>query len=319
MQDPHDVHALAIAAVPVGSRVLDVGCADGSLSQHLAARGAFVVGVDFDKEALRVAEATLASVSHIDLEHDLDQQLIELIARHGGTKFDCILAMDVLEHVRNPSAVLRSLVTFCLADHGRLILSLPNIAHGSVRLALLEGKFEYQPTGLLDETHLRFFTQTSVDALLAECDLTSIIEVAVGRDILATEVAVNADSISPDVLVDIRRDPHAYTYQFFRVATRKGLALPGQMELYNLVRSSNEVAEQQQHRQQIESLEATIAELRSRLTSQSQQLQGALADTSEAKLVSEQTKAHLELVYKSHTWKIGSLLLRPLRLAKRQK
>ncbi len=84
----------------------------------------------------------------------------------GDEKFDVVLFSDVLEHLVNPSKVLVS-VRSILAPGGVVCASIPNIAHGSVRLSLLQGEFRYREKGLLDGTHLRFFTRAGIEELFA--------------------------------------------------------------------------------------------------------------------------------------------------------
>jgi 2-polyprenyl-3-methyl-5-hydroxy-6-metoxy-1,4-benzoquinol methylase len=85
-----------------------------------------------------------------------------------------VLLADVLEHTRNPMSVLKKVGDW-LAENGIIILSVPNVAHLSVRLSLLAGRFDYMERGILDKTHLKFFTRNSIDNLLKEIGY-SIIE-----------------------------------------------------------------------------------------------------------------------------------------------
>src|SRR5207247_10606372 len=77
---------------------------------------------------------------------------------------------DVLEHPENPLAVLRGLLPY-LEEEGHVLLSLPNIAAWTVRLALLRGSFDYEPSGILDDTHLRFFTRETAQRLATDAGL----------------------------------------------------------------------------------------------------------------------------------------------------
>ncbi len=73
-------------------------------------------------------------------------------------KYDLIILLDVLEHLENPWEILNSLRTNFLSPSGYVVISIPNVAHWTVRLKLLRGYFKYSKTGILDKTHLRFFT-----------------------------------------------------------------------------------------------------------------------------------------------------------------
>src|SRR5205823_7166679 len=86
----------------------------------------------------------------------------------GG--FDAIVCADVLEHLRDPAAALAA-VRHALAPDGEVVISIPNVAHLWVRLSLLAGRFDYAERGILDRTHLRFFTRRTLLALLARAGL----------------------------------------------------------------------------------------------------------------------------------------------------
>ncbi|HXH23907.1 MAG TPA: class I SAM-dependent methyltransferase [Vicinamibacterales bacterium] len=163
--DPDESHALVLALVPPGRKVLDIGCATGYLSDALAARGCRVVGVEIDPRAAAVAR-----------QRGLDVRvgpLAQVMNRSEQGTFDCLVFADVLEHVVDPRTFLQGALRF-LRPHGVVVVSVPNVAHWSVRLALCRGQFDYTPTGLLDETHLRFFTADSLERLLAGCGLTVV-------------------------------------------------------------------------------------------------------------------------------------------------
>ncbi len=147
--------------VSAASRVLDLGCWTGRLGEKLKQeKNCFVVGVDNLPEALATAKKRLDKVLAVDLE-----QPEKLTKGLGDEAFDYILALDVLEHLGNPAKLLPSLKPF-LKNSGRMIVSVPNVANIDIRKNLLFGKFEYVPAGILDETHRRFFTLSSIQSLL---------------------------------------------------------------------------------------------------------------------------------------------------------
>src|SRR5207302_3348121 len=146
---PGSAHNLVLGLVEPGSRVLEFGCATGYMSQALRDRlGASVIGVELNAEAAQLAAAHCERVLVGDAEE------LDLEAELGGERFDAILFADVLEHLRDPAAVLRR-VRPLVAEGGVVVASIPNVAHASVRLALLGGSFRYREQGLLDESHLR--------------------------------------------------------------------------------------------------------------------------------------------------------------------
>jgi 2-polyprenyl-3-methyl-5-hydroxy-6-metoxy-1,4-benzoquinol methylase len=133
-----------------GRRVLETGCSTGFLSRHLVERGCTVTGVEVDHEAAEQARRWCERVVVADLNQS------DWVARVGGS-YDTILFGDVLEHLVDPEGTLRRAAEV-LDPKGRIIICLPNIAHWTIRANLLRGKFEYTSTGILDVTHLRFFT-----------------------------------------------------------------------------------------------------------------------------------------------------------------
>jgi 2-polyprenyl-3-methyl-5-hydroxy-6-metoxy-1,4-benzoquinol methylase len=156
-------HRLVLDAVADGARVLDVGCATGYLAAELAARGCTVVGVEFDPVAAQQARAVCRHVVAGDLESEATRaDVARAVADAGGV--DTVICADVLEHLRDPWAVLGWLRTL-LDPGGRAVISVPNIAHWTVRRELLRGRFDYTGFGLLDRTHLRFFTRASASEL----------------------------------------------------------------------------------------------------------------------------------------------------------
>lgn len=130
----------------------------------------------------------------------------------GTSRFDVVLASDVLEHLKDPLRCLRQAAQF-VAPGGRIILSIPNFAHADVRLSLLAGNFEYAEMGLLDRTHIKFFTRRSLENLIAAAGLVPIKWHRTERAIGESEIPL------PPELIDWGRqafanDPEAETYQW---------------------------------------------------------------------------------------------------------
>jgi len=151
--DPMEAAGMIAGLTPLNKRVLDIGCGTGSLSRLLVdLRGAQLVGIEPD-----LARATTAQARGIDARHGFfDEAMVQNLG-----KFDVVIFADVLEHLPDPAAVLR-LTRQVLAPGGVVIASIPNIAHWTVRWELLWGRFDYQSCGIMDATHLRWFTEQSV-------------------------------------------------------------------------------------------------------------------------------------------------------------
>jgi hypothetical protein len=95
-----------------------------------------------------------------------------------------------------------------------VVASIPNIAHGSVRLALLAGRFDYQELGLLDSTHVRFFTRSSIEELFREAGMVPIDVRRTTAGFFDTPVPVTESEFPPEVVDAVLADPESSTYQF---------------------------------------------------------------------------------------------------------
>jgi SAM-dependent methyltransferase len=168
--DPHSSHSLILSRLGEGRgrRALDVGAADGFLAERLTARGWSVTALERDPELAARAHGRCKEVVVADLE-----SAPPLL--HG--LYEAIVYGDVLEHLSDPAAVLRALDQ-TLAPGGTVIVSVPNVAHLWVRLSLLAGRFDYADRGILDRTHLRFFTRRTLLDLLRSAGLR-VVELAV--------------------------------------------------------------------------------------------------------------------------------------------
>ncbi len=151
--------------------VLDVGCGVGLNGAAARRKGARVTGIEIVPTSIARARQVLDEVLPLDIESDAS-------IRDGlaGRSFDLMLFGDVLEHTVDPARVLRRLAAH-LEDEGHVIVSLPNVAAWTVRMGLLAGRFDYEPSGILDDTHLRFFTRRTAEEMVE----------AAGLEVLRTE------------------------------------------------------------------------------------------------------------------------------------
>jgi glycosyltransferase involved in cell wall biosynthesis len=159
-EDRHSSHAQVIRMIPPrGARILDVGCGPNDLAKFLKKEGNEIVGVD------KYVPPPGESPRTMDIQKDLDEDF----TLPFGREFDYILFLDVLEHLKDPARVLAKARDY-LKPGGRIIVSLPNVAHWSVRFSLLIGRFSYGERGILDRTHLHFYTGYSARQLLREAN-----------------------------------------------------------------------------------------------------------------------------------------------------
>ena len=148
------------------SRILDVGVAAGYLGKILKQRGHHLVGIESDPRVAAEARA------HYEYLHVVDVEQFEF---PQGAEFDYILFADVLEHLRDPVELLRRVLP-CLNAGGEIIISLPNVANLFIRVNLMFGRFEYGERGILDKTHLRFFTLATMRQMIhdASCRIVEL-------------------------------------------------------------------------------------------------------------------------------------------------
>ncbi|MSP25897.1 MAG: methyltransferase domain-containing protein [Myxococcales bacterium] len=152
----------AIAWVPEGSRVLELGCAGGYIGEILMRqRGCSVDALEID-----AASAELARTRGLTVWQGSLDDMAFVNGALEGRSYDAIVATDVLEHLREPELVLAAMHRW-LAPGGVAIVAVPNIAAWSMRVQLgVRGNFDYEDTGQLDRTHLRFYTWESFIALV---------------------------------------------------------------------------------------------------------------------------------------------------------
>lgn len=148
-----------------GLEVLDVGCGFATTSERIQALGNRVTGVELSPGAVGVARERLERVVEKDL-----QDVAGVAAELGEARFDVIIFADVLEHLAWPLPVLEAYLAF-LKPGGHILVSLPNVGLWSVRAMHLLGRWDYQDTGVLDRTHLRFFTRRTARQLLESAGL----------------------------------------------------------------------------------------------------------------------------------------------------
>jgi O-antigen biosynthesis protein len=156
--NPFSVHKKIIHFIGQNKKVLDVGCSVGNLSKEMMQNNCKVVGIEFDPNAAQEAKSYCQEIIIGDVESiKLDQKY--------ENYFEVIVFADILEHLKEPSSVLKKFKKY-LKDDGYIIISVPNIANWKIRFKLLFGNFDYDEYGILDNSHLRFFNEKSVKKLI---------------------------------------------------------------------------------------------------------------------------------------------------------
>ncbi len=189
-------------------RVLELGSAVGSMTRLMKENnGCTVVAMELDPAMARMAEPycermVVGNVESMDLD-----------AAFGEDRFDVIVAADILEHLYDPWACLRKIRKF-LRPEGYLVISVPNVAHNALLAQLLSGRFPYQEKGLLDRTHLRFFTRLNLqDMLLSSGYLPARWERNTVAE-SATEFGCDWEKTPDRLRQSLADNPDGQTYQF---------------------------------------------------------------------------------------------------------
>ncbi len=164
LSDPYSSHTIIASALQrsglAGCRILELGVGDATLTEVMHRAGGEVFCVEMDPQFAELARPFAREVITANAEglnYRLEQE----------TKYDIIIAADILEHLADPETILSRLKAG-LRRGGVLVVSLPNVANLYVRLNLLLGRFPYHTKGLLDQTHLRFYTLASMRKLLVK-------------------------------------------------------------------------------------------------------------------------------------------------------
>ena len=193
-------HTLILQKVRPGSVVLEFGAYTGIMTNYMKSQlGCDVYICDIDETTMQVAKE-FAKGSWLG---DLDT--LQWAKAFEPVKFDYIVCADVLEHLRNPEGVLAKTMEV-LKDDGSVLLSMPNVAHNSVVYPLLENRFDYTEVGILDQTHLKFYTYPSLKRLCAQAGYTPVEEDAIYQDYQPPYAAKYPD--------DIRFRPYSHVFQF---------------------------------------------------------------------------------------------------------
>lgn len=158
----NDPRTKMILLIRERAKVLEFGCNTGFCSKLILERGCEVTGVEMEAASAHYAKRFCKKVIVANVEKgEFEKQI-------GSDKFNNILLGGFVEHLSSPANFLRRIKSL-LKEDGSIILYVPNIAHWSIRMELLKGNFNYEATGILDDTHLVHFTKASLIKMLNEC------------------------------------------------------------------------------------------------------------------------------------------------------
>ncbi len=191
-----------------GKKVLELGCGPGHMSRVLKEElQCNVVGVEIDETAAQEAKKYCNKVEICDLDHE------DLTRLFPQEQFDIILMADVLEHLKHPDKTLKQAKQLLTSD-ASLVISVPNVAHQGILACLMNGQFPYSDLGLLDKTHLRFFTGFSFRQLLSRCGLCIDKWLTQEVPVEFTEFSQFFQSLPKAIRDYLDRCPDSTVYQF---------------------------------------------------------------------------------------------------------
>ena len=209
-QLPTSQNSKLLALVGENKNVLEVGCAMGFQTRAMhELQKCQVTGIEIDAHAADFARPYCNDLIIGDVETLDVRQLL------NHRKFDVITFADVLEHLKNPIAVLNKMKPL-LNDGAYVLASIPNIAHCSVIYDLARGQFEYRSVGLLDDTHIRFFTRQTIYDAFEKAGYMIVALDRIRMPASKTEFKTCPETVEDRQFLDYvkQRNPEAETYQF---------------------------------------------------------------------------------------------------------
>lgn len=209
---PGSTNDWAFHQVEANTHVLEIGSSNGNLIFHLTREKCCIADiVEINEEAGQEA-ARFARVACIgDVEGDLEKGY--WFSKLSGNSYDYIIILDVLEHIRNPEEILKNLEQL-LSENGTILLSVPNIAHNSLLLNLLQNKFMYTSVGLLDNTHIHFYTYDTLKQMLHGVGLVTETEEVIQKEVGENEIPTNYGNLPSAVESYLKTRPLGTAYQY---------------------------------------------------------------------------------------------------------
>lgn len=205
--------SLIIHQIDQGSSVLEFGCANGRMTKYLKEElNCRVTIVEYDeeagKEASKYAEKAIVGKTRGNIE------LLTWKQELSNDTFDYIVFADVLEHLHNPESILKECKSF-LNTRGKFLVTIPNLANNSVVAYLCSNAFDYSKTGLLDETHVHFFSLNSFRNMVNRLGCEMLYESATYSKIGYDEIPLDFNTVDPSLRKYLNERYLGSVYQFF--------------------------------------------------------------------------------------------------------
>jgi SAM-dependent methyltransferase len=214
LSDPAQPLGQIAKIIPDEATVLDIGAGNGMLGRVLqrARKSVSIDAIEPNVYAAKLSEPFYRKVFQgYAQEHS---QIINL------GNYEYIVLADVIEHVPDPASFLRDILKI-IPKSAKLIISIPNVAFGGIRLSLLNGQFNYVNSGLLERTHLRFFTLDSARKLFSSLPIYPEHILSLERSFYRMEFPRSALGASPITIFNLAKRYDARAYQYLFVLAQK--------------------------------------------------------------------------------------------------
>jgi 2-polyprenyl-3-methyl-5-hydroxy-6-metoxy-1,4-benzoquinol methylase len=190
------------------SLILEFGPANGRMTKYMKETlGCKIYAVELDEKSANDTRIYCEEILTGDIEQ---YKWLEL---YKDIKFDYIIFADVLEHLYWPEKVLNSSKKLLESD-GSILISIPNISHNSILIELFNDRFTYHDTGLLDNTHIRFYTKKSFKNVLKKLNFTVLYEETVYCEPKKSEFMVDYNNIPNALATLLKQRPEGEAYQY---------------------------------------------------------------------------------------------------------
>jgi len=238
-------------------RVLEVGCSGGYFGAAVRAQGHTVWGVEPDYKSSQTAKEVL--------DFAFNGTLDDFYKQHEDEKFDVIVFGDVLEHFSNPASALEE-VKAIINDDGAIVASVPNVSHITVRAMLLEGRWEYNDLGIMDRTHLQFFTEETLVELFDSTgfNVEEIKKVRLSATEVAQLVGLDINKSFVKLVEESVIDPNLDVFQHIVLARFSNISA-NHINVKNPANLNGELQDLQKLKGQIESQNGSIERLSDQL------------------------------------------------------
>lgn len=213
MIKPEKLYEIVNKQIGYKSTVLELGCAAGSFGEYLHfKRKCTVIGADISALQLNIASKKNAyeKLFYLDL-NKLGNEFADYI-----DFFDIILLTDVIEHLTEVEHLFAKIKPLLKKD-GKIIVSVPNITHQSIKLSVLLDEFDYTPCGILDSTHVKFYTAKSAKELFNSAALKIVDFAIMINDSLTADCNIDISKIPQEIIEYVKSTRCALHYQYIFV------------------------------------------------------------------------------------------------------